>query len=68
MSNGYTDNEQRWSEVEHYVEQKLIPEDSIMKQVLLSNQQADLPPFDVSPGTSDDRQQRIRWIHDRNCQ
>ncbi|WP_458119421.1 O-methyltransferase [Paenibacillus sp. Z6-24] len=49
MSDGYTDNEQRWSEVDHYVEQKLIPEDSIMKQVLLSNQQADLPPFDVSP-------------------
>jgi len=50
MSIGYsTDHEQQWSEVDHYVEQKLIPTDPVMQQVLDNNHQADLPPFDVSP-------------------
>ncbi|EOC0584842.1 O-methyltransferase, partial [Cronobacter dublinensis] len=41
--------QQKWSEVDEYLQQALIAEDPLMAQVLANNHQAGLPPHDVSP-------------------
>ncbi|MCM3785693.1 O-methyltransferase [Neobacillus mesonae] len=38
-----------WVQVDQYIEDKLIPQDPLLKAVLANNQQADLPPIDVAP-------------------
>ncbi|MGG1518671.1 O-methyltransferase [Paenibacillus oryzisoli] len=38
-----------WKKVDRYIEQQLIPHDPDLEQVLAANQQAALPPIDVSP-------------------
>ncbi|SCC04540.1 O-methyltransferase [Kosakonia oryziphila] len=41
--------QQKWSEVDEYLAQKLIPQDEVLEQVLANNQRAGLPAIDVSP-------------------
>lgn len=41
--------QQKWSAVDEYLEQKLIPEDEILTQILANNRRAGLPGIDVSP-------------------
>ncbi|ETT58481.1 methyltransferase [Paenibacillus odorifer] len=38
-----------WDKVDQYITERLIPQDSVLEEVLVTNQQAGLPPFDVSP-------------------
>ncbi|MDQ0091518.1 putative O-methyltransferase YrrM [Paenibacillus anaericanus] len=38
-----------WNMVDQYIIERLIPHDSVLEQVLAANQQAGLPPYDVSP-------------------
>lgn len=38
-----------WSQVDRYVEDKLIPRDPLLEAVLTNNQQSNLPPIDVAP-------------------
>ncbi|MDD9269267.1 O-methyltransferase [Paenibacillus sp. GCM10023248] len=38
-----------WEHVDQYITQQLIPQDNILESVLRSNQQAGLPPYDVTP-------------------
>ncbi|TXK86122.1 O-methyltransferase [Paenibacillus sp. N3.4] len=38
-----------WDKVDQYISEHLIPHDSILEKVLAANQQAGLPPYDVSP-------------------
>jgi len=38
-----------WNKVDQYITERLISQDSVLDQVLLTNEQAGLPPFDVSP-------------------
>ncbi|MGE7614304.1 O-methyltransferase [Paenibacillus sp. NPDC101420] len=38
-----------WDKVDQYITERLIPQDSVLEEVLSANQQAGLPPFDVSP-------------------
>ncbi|AWV31516.1 O-methyltransferase [Paenibacillus odorifer] len=38
-----------WDKVDQYITERLIPQDSVLEEVLVNNQQAGLPPFDVSP-------------------
>lgn len=40
---------QVWSQMDHYIEENLIPKDAILEQVLMNNQQSSLPEYDVSP-------------------
>lgn len=40
--------QKQWSSVDNYLIEKLIPKDDILEQVLLNNQQAGLPAFDVA--------------------
>jgi len=40
---------QVWSQMDHYIEEHLIPKDAILEQVLINNQQSSLPEYDVSP-------------------
>ncbi|MDV2900155.1 O-methyltransferase [Phytobacter diazotrophicus] len=40
--------QKQWSNVDNYLIEKLIPKDDILKQVLVNNQQAGLPAFDVA--------------------
>ncbi|OMC64573.1 methyltransferase [Paenibacillus odorifer] len=35
--------------VDQYITERLIPQDVVLEEVLVTNQQAGLPPFDVSP-------------------
>ncbi|WP_010491765.1 O-methyltransferase [Paenibacillus elgii] len=37
-----------WSRVDQYITEKLIPQDTVLEQVLSANRQAGLPPYDVS--------------------
>lgn len=41
--------QQKWSAVDEYLVQKLIPQDEVLEQVLANNQRAGLPAIDVSP-------------------
>ncbi|SFT68773.1 Predicted O-methyltransferase YrrM [Kosakonia arachidis] len=41
--------QQKWSAVDEYLAQKLIPKDEVLEQVLANNQRAGLPAIDVSP-------------------
>ncbi|WP_342325376.1 O-methyltransferase [Kosakonia sp. BYX6] len=41
--------QQKWSAVDEYLEQNLIPEDEILTQILANNRRAGLPGVDVSP-------------------
>ncbi|WP_312149636.1 O-methyltransferase [Paenibacillus odorifer] len=38
-----------WDKVDQYITERLIPQDVVLEEVLVTNQQAGLPPFDVSP-------------------
>ncbi|OMC98376.1 O-methyltransferase [Paenibacillus sp. FSL R5-0636] len=38
-----------WDKVDQYITERLIPQDAVLEEVLVTNQQAGLPPFDVSP-------------------
>lgn len=38
-----------WTDVDHYLIEKLIPKDAILQTVLENNAQAGLPPIDVAP-------------------
>lgn len=38
-----------WDKVDQYITERLIPQDAVLEQVLCANQQAGLPPYDVSP-------------------
>ncbi|AJE50226.1 MULTISPECIES: O-methyltransferase [Paenibacillus] len=38
-----------WEQVDHYISERLIPHDAVLEKVLATNQQAGLPPHDVSP-------------------
>ncbi|WP_339246071.1 O-methyltransferase [Paenibacillus sp. FSL R10-2796] len=38
-----------WDKVDQYITGRLIPQDAVLEEVLVTNQQAGLPPFDVSP-------------------
>ncbi|SMF83030.1 Predicted O-methyltransferase YrrM [Paenibacillus uliginis N3/975] len=38
-----------WVKVDEYISERLIPYDSVLEQVLSANQQAGLPPYDVTP-------------------
>lgn len=38
-----------WAKVDEYIAERLIPHDSVLEKVLSANQQAGLPPYDVSP-------------------
>lgn len=38
-----------WDKVDQYITERLIPQDSVLEEVLSANHQAGLPPFDVSP-------------------
>ncbi|MEK4153857.1 O-methyltransferase [Paenibacillus odorifer] len=38
-----------WDKVDQYIKERLIPQDAVLEEVLVTNQQAGLPPFDVSP-------------------
>lgn len=38
-----------WDRVDQYITERLIPQDSVLEEVLSANQQAGLPPYDVSP-------------------
>ncbi len=38
-----------WGDVDRYIEQSLIPADSVLDRVLRANREAGLPPIDVSP-------------------
>lgn len=40
--------QKQWSNVDNYLIEKLIPKDDILEQVLVNNQQAGLPAFDVA--------------------
>lgn len=40
--------QKQWSSVDNYLIEKLIPKDDILEQVLVNNQQAGLPAFDVA--------------------
>ncbi|MDU4354623.1 O-methyltransferase [Phytobacter diazotrophicus] len=40
--------QKQWSNVDNYLIEKLIPNDDILEQVLVNNQQAGLPAFDVA--------------------
>ncbi|TCW48124.1 putative O-methyltransferase YrrM [Phytobacter diazotrophicus] len=40
--------QKQWSNVDNYLIEKLIPKDGILEQVLVNNQQAGLPAFDVA--------------------
>ncbi|MFP4974406.1 O-methyltransferase [Paenibacillus sp. CN-4] len=40
----------RWAEVDDYLTERLIPQDSIMDEVLAANKEAGLPEIDVTPG------------------
>jgi predicted O-methyltransferase YrrM len=37
-----------WDKVDQYITERLIPQDAVLEEVLVTNQQAGLPPFDVS--------------------
>lgn len=41
--------QQKWSAVDEYLEQHLLPEDEILTQILANNRRAGLPGIDVSP-------------------
>ncbi|MEK3945631.1 MULTISPECIES: O-methyltransferase [unclassified Paenibacillus] len=38
-----------WDKADQYITERLIPQDAVLEEVLVTNQQAGLPPFDVSP-------------------
>lgn len=38
-----------WEKVDQYIEEKLIPHDSVLESVLAENRKAGLPAIDVSP-------------------
>lgn len=38
-----------WDRVDQYITERLIPHDAVLEEVLSVNQQAGLPPYDVSP-------------------
>lgn len=38
-----------WDRVDQYITERLIPHDAVLEEVLSANQQAELPPYDVSP-------------------
>ena len=38
-----------WDKVDQYITERLIPQDSVLEEVLFANQQAGLPPYDVTP-------------------
>ena len=40
--------QKQWSNVDNYLIEKLIPKDDILEQVLVNNQQAGRPAFDVA--------------------
>jgi len=42
-------SQQQWTEVEHYLADRLIPADPLLEAVLEANVAAGLPPIDVSP-------------------
>ncbi|MFS0749355.1 O-methyltransferase [Oceanobacillus sp. 1P07AA] len=42
-------NNELWENVDHYFEEKLLPEDKILNQTLENNQLAGLPQIDVAP-------------------
>ncbi|MCS7464959.1 O-methyltransferase [Paenibacillus doosanensis] len=42
-------SEKIWEQVDHYITDRLIPHDPVLEQALISNQQADLPAYDVTP-------------------
>jgi len=42
-------SQQQWTEVEHYLADRLIPPDPLLEAVLEANVAAGLPPIDVSP-------------------
>ena len=42
-------SQQQWTEVEHYLADRLIPADPVLEAVLEANVAAGLPPIDVSP-------------------
>ncbi|MFE5324515.1 O-methyltransferase [Paenibacillus sp. NPDC056579] len=39
-----------WEKVDRYIEERLIPYDPVLEKALAANQQASLPPYDVTPG------------------
>lgn len=42
-------NQTTWGKVDQYIEERLIPFDPVLEKTLIANQQAGLPPYDVSP-------------------
>lgn len=41
--------QQKWSAVDEYLAQQLLPEDEVLTQILANNRRAGLPEIDVSP-------------------
>ncbi|WP_312478572.1 O-methyltransferase [Kosakonia cowanii] len=41
--------QQKWSAVDEYLAQQLLPDDEVLTQILASNRRAGLPEIDVSP-------------------
>ncbi|MDF7760493.1 O-methyltransferase [Kosakonia cowanii] len=41
--------QQKWSAVDEYLAQRLLPEDEVLTQILANNRRAGLPEIDVSP-------------------
>lgn len=41
--------QQKWSAVDEYLAQQLLPEDGVLTQILANNRRAGLPEIDVSP-------------------
>ena len=41
--------QQKWSAVDEYLAQQLLPEDEVLTQILTNNRRAGLPEIDVSP-------------------
>ncbi|NQX71632.1 O-methyltransferase [Paenibacillus alba] len=42
-------NTKLWEKVDHYITERLIPQDPILEKVLSANQEAGLPAYDVTP-------------------
>jgi predicted O-methyltransferase YrrM len=42
-------DEQKWTEVDHYITEKLVPADSVLDSVMDANEAAGLPSIDVAP-------------------
>lgn len=41
--------QQKWSAVDEYLAQQLLPDDEVLTQILANNRRAGLPEIDVSP-------------------